>query len=77
MLHGYVNEHPLTNMLKDVGWNNIPICVREVIKMLCHANIGQDLHAWERKNLINNRFKRSQNLAIKMQNRLRKTKQEV
>lgn len=57
----YIREHPLTEVLLNQKWNNIPIPVRELAEMLCQAMIGQDLHTWERKCLNNKRFSRIQN----------------
>ena len=30
----YIDKHPLTELLGDVSWNNIPIVVKDVLKMM-------------------------------------------
>ena len=45
--------------------------------MLCDAQVGQDVHTWERKNLNNQRFLRLQELSHKIQKIIRKTKTDV
>jgi len=56
MITDYIKKHPLTMVIKDQRWNNIPLPVREMIELIIDALIGQDIHTWERKSLINERF---------------------
>ena len=67
----------MTEMYKRQSWNNIPIPLKELFGMLCDAFIGQDIHSWERKCLMNERFKRLQNMIILVQSHIKKTKTEV
>ena len=50
----------MTEMFEAQKWNNIPIVVKEVFKMMCEAFMGQDIHSWERKHVVNKRFDRLQ-----------------
>ena len=61
--------HPLTVLMSEQKWNNIPITVKEVFDMVCHAMIGQDIHTWERKNIANDRFIRLEKLVHKLADR--------
>ena len=43
-------------MLSKQSWNNIPLPLKDLSQMLCDAIRAQDLHQWERKSVINERF---------------------
>ena len=36
----YIESHPMTEMYEAQKWNNIPIVVKEVLKMMCDAFMG-------------------------------------
>ena len=36
----YIEGHPMTEMFEAQKWNNIPIVVKEVFKMMCEAFMG-------------------------------------
>ena len=76
-MNKYVNKHPLTELLNGMGWNNIPLPLKEMFHLLCDAMVGQDVHTWERKCTANERFNRLQDGTIKLQSRIRKTKTEI
>ena len=52
----YIQKHPLTELLSSRKWNNIPLPLKEMFYMLSDAMVGQDIHTWERKSLVNERF---------------------
>ena len=52
----YIETHPLTSMLNEKSWNNIAVPIREMFYKIVDFMIGQDIHTWERKALINERF---------------------
>ena len=45
--------------------------------MLCDSMVAQDVHCWERKCLNNERFVRLQDLSFKIQNRMRRMRNEI
>ena len=55
-INGYIKKHPLTEHMTNQSWNNIPLPTREMFNLIADALIGQDIHIWERKSLINERF---------------------
>ena len=76
-MRDYIQKHPLTEMMRQQSWNNIPLPVKEVIEMMCDAMVAQDVHSWERKALQNGRFAHLQKNVKKTLNALTSTKQEV
>ena len=70
-------KHPLTYTLEHQSWNNIPIPTREMFELLADALIGQDIHTWERKSLINERFFKMQHLASRLNERIKKVHEEL
>ena len=73
----FINVHPLTRVCKEQSWNNIAIPVREMFELICDALIGQDIHTWERKSLINERFFKMQHLASRLNERIANLKCEM
>lgn len=73
----YIEKHPLTDLLREQTWNNIPIPIRQMFELVCDALIGQDIHTWERKSLINERFFKMQHLASRLNERIVLVKQEM
>ena len=73
----YIDMHPLTRVCKEQSWNNIAIPVREMFELICDALIGQDIHTWERKSLINERFFKMQHLASRLNDRILNLKEEM
>ena len=57
-MNSYIKDHPLNEMLAISRWNNVPIPVKDLFKMVCDSLIGQDVHMWERKSLTNQRLSR-------------------
>ena len=45
--------------------------------MLCNALVGQDIHLWERKCLINERFTKQQDNSQKLEKRMKRMKMEI
>ena len=70
-------RHPLTEVMRETRWHNIPMPVREVFLLICQACIGQDIHTWERKCLMNQRFLRLQNLSYKCVEKQKRIKFQV
>lgn len=64
-------------MIKRQTWNNIPIPTREMFELITDALIGQDIHTWERKSLINERFFKMQHLACRLNTRIKEVKSEM
>ena len=52
----YIQKHPLMELLESRKWNNIPLPLKEMFYMMSDAMVGQDIHTWERKSLVNERF---------------------
>ena len=50
-LRRYAVRHPLTEVMRETKWHNVPMPVREVFLQICQACIGQDIHTWERKSV--------------------------
>ena len=73
----YIESHPMTEMFEAQKWNNIPIVVKEVLKMMCDAFMGQDIHHWERKHVVNKRLDRLQKMSHRIQKHVNKTRNEV
>ena len=67
----------MSEALSRQSWNNIPLPVRELFDLISDALIGQDIHAWERKSLINERFFKMQHLASKLNDRIKQTRAEM
>lgn len=61
--------------MEKQSWNNIPIPTREMFELLTDALIGQDIHTWERKSLINERFFKMQHLASRLNDKIKENKQ--
>lgn len=76
-LNSYIENHPLTQMLQSQSWNNIPLPIREIFSMISDALIGQDIHTWERKSLINERFFKMQHLCKRLHDRIHGIKGEM
>ena len=66
----------MTETLEKQSWNNIPIPTREMFELLTDALIGQDIHTWERKSLINERFFKMQHLASRLNDKIKENKQQ-
>ena len=67
----------MTEMYEAQKWNNIPIVVKEVLKMMSEAFISQDIHHWERKHVVNKRFDRLQKMSYRIQKHINRTRIEV
>ena len=65
----YIKKHPLMELLESRKWNNIPLPLKEMFYMLSDAMVGQDIHTWERKSLINERFIKQQSKSLKLHKR--------
>ena len=76
-INGYIKKHPLTEHMTNQSWNNIPLPTREMFNLIADALIGQDIHIWERKSLINERFFKMQHLASKLHERIKEVKSEM
>ena len=48
-----------------------------MFELLTDALIGQDIHTWERKSLINERFFKMQHLASRLNDKIKENKSEV
>ena len=48
-----------------------------MFELICDALIGQDIHTWERKSLINERFFKMQHLASRLHDRLVKLRADM
>ena len=48
-----------------------------MFELICDALIGQDIHTWERKSLINERFFKMQHLASRLNTRIKEVKVEL
>ena len=46
-----------------------------MFELLTDALIGQDIHTWERKSLINERFFKMQHLASRLNDKIKENKQ--
>ena len=73
----YIESHPMTEMFEAQKWNNIPLVVKEVLKIMCDAFMGQDIHNWERKYVVNHRLDRLQKMSHRIQKHINKTRGEV
>ena len=48
-----------------------------MFELLTDALIGQDIHTWERKSLINERFFKMQHLASRLNDKIKENKSEL
>ena len=77
LIDRYITNHPLSELLKRQSWNNIPLPTREMFELISDALIGQDIHTWERKSLINERFFKMQHLASRLNDRIKELKDQM
>ena len=47
-----------------------------MFELICDALIGQDIHTWERKSLINERFFKIQHLASRLNDKIQKLRHD-
>ncbi len=71
LINDYIRVHPLNDLIRKQTWNNIPLPIRELFELITDALIGQDIHTWERKSLINERFFKMQHLASRLNERIK------
>ena len=76
-INKYIVRHPLTELLESRKWNNIPLPLKEMFYLICDAQVGQDIHTWERKCLTNERITEQQDKSFKLHRRIKKTKKEI
>ena len=73
----YIDQHPLKDLLSEQRWNNVPLCIYEMIDLSLQTIIAQDIHTWERKYITNQRFQRLQTLIHKLSSRHRTFKASI